>query len=203
VQAVLEIIIRVMEILTIIAGTAGVCLSLVLLFSPGLILRANKVLNRQVLTDGQLATLNPCVSSESFVLRHHVACGGLIVAGSIFIMLFLFISGRTPNSFGVFGDMALEFTILLGKTAGIVGLVAGALLFFFPAAFKALGQKTNISIDTRPVFNKLDCVQVDVDSFIIKNSWIFGLVGLAVSTALIIISVVNFLGTSAHLGWYF
>ena len=198
-QTVLEIIIRVVEILTILAGSAGVCLSLVLLFFPGLILRANRALNRQVLTDSQLAALNPSVCSESFVLRHHAASGGFIVAGSIFILFFLFVNGRSPGSFGLFEDMAIDFIVLLGKTAGVVGLVSGTVLFFFSSAFRALGQKTNICIDTRPVFSKLDTVRVDVDSLIIRNSWVFGLAGLAVSAALIYISVVNFLGTSAHL----
>ncbi len=199
-QTVLEIIIRVAEILTIIAGAAGVCLSLVLLFSPGLIRKANRILNQQLLTDSQLAVLNPSVQSEAFVLRHHAACGGLLIAGSLFILLIFFIMSPVPASFGLFTDMALECLILLGKTAGFVGFAAGTLLVFSPAAFKALGQKTDICIDTHPVFDKLDTVCVDVDAIIVKYSWIFGLVGLAVSAALIIISVVNFLGTAASLG---
>ena len=199
-QVVLEIIIRVAEIMTIIAGLAGVCLSLGLLISPGLILKASRRLNRQMMTERQLTTLNPYIDSESFVLRHHRVSGGLLIVSSIFILLFLFVGAQVPGHFDIFTDMAIEFLILLGKTAGVVGLAAGLLLFFYPAAFKALGQKTNISIDTQPVFSKLDTICVDMDSIIFKFSWIFGLVGLAVSAALIIISVVNFLGTAASLG---
>jgi len=199
-QVVLEIIIRVAEIMTIIAGLAGVCLSLGLLISPGLIRKGNRTLNRQMMTERQLTALNPYIDSESFALRYHRVSGGFLIVSSIFILLFLFVGARVPEAFGFFTDMAIEFSILLGKTAGVVGLAAGLLLFFYPAAFKALGRKTNISIDTRPVFNKLDTVSVDIDSIIIKFSWIFGLVGLAVSAALIIISVINFLGTAASLG---
>jgi len=200
VPAVLEIIIRVAEILTIIAGSAGVCLSLMLLFSPGLILKANRTLNQPLLTDSQLAALNPSVNSESFVLRHHAVCSVPLIAGSSYILLIFFIMTPVPARFGLFTDMALECLILLGKTAGVVGLAAGLLLFFSPAAVKALGQKANICFDTEPVFNGLDTVCVDVHAIIMKYSCIFGLVGMAVSAALIIISVVNFLGTSASLG---
>jgi len=199
-QVVLEIIIRVAEIMTIIAGLVGVCLSLGLLISPGLIRKANRTLNRQMMTERQLTVLNPYIDSESFVLRYHRVSGGFLIVSSIFVLLFLFVGAQVSADFGFFTDMAIEFSILLGKTAGVVGLAAGLLLFFYPAAFKALGQKANISIDTRPGFSKLDTICVDIDSIIIKFSWIFGLVGLAVSAALIIISVVNFLGTAASLG---
>jgi len=199
-QVVLEILIRVAEILTILAGSAGVCLSLVLILAPGLIRKANQALNRRVMTDSQLATLNPTVNTESFARRHHAVCGGILVAVSIFILLYLYLRAPVPEGFGLFMDMAVDFSIRLGKTAGFIGLAAGTLLFFFPSAFKVLGQKTNVCIDTRPVFDKLDTVCVDVDAVIIRYAWIFGLVGLAVSIGLIIISVVNFLGTSANLG---
>lgn len=196
-QIVLEIIIRVAEIMTIIAGAAGVCLSLGLIFFPSLILKASQVLNRQMMTERQLDTLNPTIHSEAFVLRYNRVSGGLLIVSSIFILLFLFVGAQVTEGFGLFTDMAIEFSCLLGKTAGVVGLVAGLLLFFYPDTFKALGQKTNIFIDTRPVFRKLDMVCVDTDSLIIKFSRIFGLVGLAISAGLIIISVANFLGTSA------
>ncbi len=203
-QLVLEIIIRVAEILTIVAGSAGILVSIVLMFSPESIRKANRALNTQMLTERQLAVLNPSVCSEPFVLKHPVACGGALVAGSIFILLFLFIRAQVPAGFGLFMDMAIEFSILLGKTAGIIGVTAGALLFFSPAAFKALGNKANLWIDTGPVFSKVDTLSVDVDSILLRHPFIFGLLGLAVSTALIILSVVNFLGTSANMGgrWY-
>lgn len=199
-QVVLEIIIRVAEILTIIAGLAGVCLSLGLIISPGLIRKANRALNRQMMTESQLIPLNPSINSELFALRYHRAIGGLFIVVSAFILMFLFVGAQVPNDFGFYTNMAIEFSILLGKTAGVVGLAGGLLLFFFPAAFGALGQKMNICIDTRPVFNKLDTVSIDIDTTIIRFSWIFGLVGLAVSVALIIISVANFIGTAASLG---
>jgi len=199
-QIVLEIIIRVAEILTIIAGLAGVCLSLGLILSPGLILRANRTLNRQMLTEQQLAPLNPSINSESFALRHHRASGGLLVVVSALILMFLFTGAQVPEDFDLLTNMVIEFSILLGKTAGVAGLAGGLLLFFYPAAYKALGQKLNTSIDTQPVFSKLDTVRVDIDTTIMRFSWIFGLLGLAVSAALIIISVINFLGTAANLG---
>jgi hypothetical protein len=199
-QLVLEIIVRFAEILTIVAGSAGVCLSLLLIFTPGLIHRIGSALNRQVLTENQLASMNPTVTAESFVLRYHVACGGLLVASSIFILLFLFFRDPGPHSFGLVMDVAVEFSILLGKTAGLLGLAAGTLLFFSPATFKSIGRRANVWIDTQAVFTKLDTLSVDVDSFFIKYSLICGLLGLAVSAALIILSVVNFLGTATSLG---
>ena len=199
-QVVIGIIIRVAEIMTIIAGLAGVCLSLGLILSPGLIRKANRTLNRKMMTGRQLTTLNSSIDTESFALRYHHVSGGFFIVGSIFILLFLFIGTQVPEGFGFFTNMVIEFSILLGKIAGVVGLVAGLLLFFYPAVFKALGRKANISIDTQPAFSKLDTVSVDIDSIIIKHSWIFGLLGLAISAALIIISVLNFLGTAASLG---
>ena len=199
-QVVLEILVRVAEILTILAGSAGVCLSVVLLVSPRLIHKVSHALNRQVLTENQLATLNPHFPAESYLMRHHVICGGCLVASSIFILLFLFIQAPPVGSFGFFTDVAIEFSILLGKTAGVIGLIAGTILFFSPATFQALGKRANIWIDTQPIFTKLDTISVDVDSFFIRYSLICGLVGLAVSAALIALSVLNFLGTSARLG---
>ena len=197
---ILEIVIRVAEILTIVAGSAGILVSMLLLFSPASIRNVNRALNRQVLAESRWDILNPSVTSEPFVLRHHIACGGTFVACSIFVLLFLFIRTGVPEGFGFFTDMAIEFSILLGKTAGIAGLAAGALLFFSPTAFKALGQKTNIWVDTDPIFSKLDTLSVDVDSVFIRYPLICGLLGLAVSTALIILSVINFLGISARMG---
>jgi len=199
-QLVLEILIRVAEILTIVAGTAGVCLSLVLLVSPRLIHKASQALNRHVLNENQLASLNPSVPAEPYLLKHHVVLGGCLVASSIFILLFMFIQAPIVESFGFITDMAIEFSILLGKTAGCIGLIAGTILFFSPTTFKAIGQRANMWIDTQAIFTKLDTLSVDVDSFFIKYSLICGLVGLAVSAALIAISILNFLGTSASLG---
>jgi len=199
-QLVLEILVRVAEILTIIAGSAGVCLSLVLLVSPRLLQKVSQALNRHVLTENQLAALNPHVPAESYFLRHHVICGGCLVASSIFILLFVFIQAPPTGSFGFITDVAIEFSILLGKTAGVIGLIAGTLLFFSPATFKAIGKRANIWIDTQLIFTKLDTVSVDVDSFFIRYPLICGLVGLAVSAALIALSVLNFLGTSVRLG---
>ncbi len=197
---ILEIVIRVAEILTIIAGSAGILVSSVLLFSPDSIRRANRALNKQVVTKNQLAAFSHRVRVEPFVLRYHVACGGALLAVSIFILLFLFVKAQVPAGFGVFMDMAIEFSILLGKMAGIIGFAAGTLLFFSPVVFKAVEEKVNIWIDTGPVFTKLDTLSVDVDSIFIRHSFIFGLVGLVMSTALIIISVVNFIGTAANMG---
>ena len=197
---ILEIIIRVAEILTIVAGSAGILVSMVLLISPAMIRRANRALNKQMLTESQMTVFNSPIRSEPFILRYHIACGGLLIAGSIFILLFLFLGVQPPAGFGLFMDMAIGFSVLLGKTAGIVGFAAGALLFFSPAAFKAVGEKVNIWIDTEPVFNKFDTLYVDVDSIFIKYPLVCGLLGLAVSTALIVISIANFLGTSANLG---
>jgi hypothetical protein len=200
VQLILEIIIRVAEILTIVAGLAGILVSMVLLFSPAMIRKANRVLNKQMLTENQMTAFNPAICSEPFTLRHHIACGGLLVAGSIFILLFFFLGAPVPAGFGLFMDMAIYFSVLLGKTAGIVGFAAGALLFFSPGAFKAVGEKVNIWVDTEPAFNKLDTFSVDVDSIFIKYPLVCGLLGLVVSTALIVISIANFLGTSANFG---
>jgi hypothetical protein len=133
-------------------------------------------------------------------MRHHVICGGCLVASSIFILLFLFVQAPLAESFGFIADIAIEFSILLGKTAGVIGLIAGTILFFSPATFKLIGKRANIWIDTQPIFTKLDTLSVDVDSFFIKYSLICGLVGMAVSAALIAISILNFLGTSASLG---
>ena len=198
-QLILEIIIRVAEILTIVAGSAGILVSMVLLFSPATIRRANRALNKQMLTESQMTAFNPVVRSEPFTLRYHIACGGLLTAGSIFILLFLFLSVQPPAGFGLFMDMAIDFSVLLGKTAGIVGFAAGALLIFSPTAFKAVGEKVNIWIDTGPVFNKLDTISVDVDSIFTKHPLVSGLLGLAISIALIVISFANFLGTSANM----
>jgi len=199
-HVVLEILVRVAEILTIIAGTAGVCLSLVLLISPRLVYKASQALNRRVLSEHQLAMFNPHVPAESYFLRHHVACGGCLVAGSIFILLFLFIQAPPAGSFGFMPDIAIEFSLLLGKTAGVIGLIAGTILFFSPATFEEIGKRANIWIDTQPIFTKLDTLSVDLDSFFIKYSLICGLTGLAVSIALLAISAMNFWGTSVSMG---
>ncbi len=197
---ILEIVIRVAEILTIVAGSTGILVSIVLLFSPGSIRRANRVLNIQMMTQKQLAAFSHPVRLEPFALRYHVACGGVLTVVSVLILLFLFISAQAPLGFGLFMDMAIEFSILLGKTAGVTGIAAGVFLLISPAGFQALGRKVDTWIDTGPVFNKLDTLLVDVDSIFIRHSLIFGLMSLSVSVALIIISIVNFLGTAANMG---
>jgi len=199
VQLILEILIRVAEILAIIAGSAGILVSMMLLFSPGMIRKANRILNKQILSENQMAAYNLAICSEPFTLRYHIACGGLLVAGSIFILMFLFLGVPVPAGFGLFMDMAISFSVLLGKTAGIVGFAAGALLFFSPGAFKAVGEKVNMWVDTEPAFSKLDTLSVDVDSIFIKYPLVCGLLGLVVSTALLVVSIANFLGTFANL----
>lgn len=150
-QLVFQILIRVAEIMTIVAGVAGVTVSLLLLFSPEVVRKVSRTLNKAMLPENRLAALNASLRSELFVLEHHVICGSVLVAASIFILLFLFIGARVPVGFGMFTDMAMAFAILLGKTAGIVGFVAGALLFFSPGVFRALGKRS-ISGSTRRRF---------------------------------------------------
>ncbi len=202
-QLIIEIVIRAVEILTIVAGAAGVLVSLALLLSPNTIQAVNQALNKKILSENQLIALNATVRSEPLVLRHHVACGGVLVAGSVFILLFLFLHSLVPSGFGFFVDLSLEFSIILGKTAGITGFAAGALLFFSPAKFKALGQKVNVWIETGAVSHSLDTLSVDVDSVFIRHPFVCGLLGLTLSTALIFISVMNFLGTSTNMGGHF
>ncbi len=96
-QLILEILIRVVEILTIVAGAAGVLVSILLMLSPGVVRKINRALNMEVLNEKKLAPLNPYLDTEPLVLKHHAVCGGILVACSIFILLFSFCSGQGPG----------------------------------------------------------------------------------------------------------
>lgn len=197
-----EMFIGFVEIFAVVVGVCGLALSLALIFSPNRLQRISQLFNRSVDVDKTITSLDKELGTERLIYQHNVLAGVCIIIGSAFVLVFLlyrFDATRFAQAF--FSDqklmptyqMILSALALLGKVAGVVGLLIGSILLFTPQQLKGFEKRINYKYSTQSIINKLDNTQADIDSFVFQKPRLFGLIGAILSAILLILAFDNLL----------
>ena len=132
-----------LEIFVLVLGIAGLVISLLLLFSPKLIKTCSKTLDRKITVDKTLSYLNRAIQTDSITYRYNVrhrACFNCRIG--FFFYFFYFFKWRSARSVALFSDPRYSFfsrdrrrsfLVLIGKIAGIAGLIFGFLILLADA----------------------------------------------------------------------
>ena len=190
------------EILTLLFGVLGMAFSLLLLISPRLTKSAGNFFNRNINVEPKINILDKDIKTETLIYGHHIVFGLCMVAGSVFAFIFFIFDldiSNFANVFIVSGKYFVIFEIIfyafawIAKIACILGIVFGGFLLFTPDKMRNLDQKVNIWFETRGIFAKLDQTGPELDVFLFRHPFFFGLTGALVSFLIITLSIVNLL----------
>ncbi|MEE9495148.1 MAG: hypothetical protein V3V39_01375 [Desulfobacterales bacterium] len=197
-----EIGLHTVEILTLLFGVLGMAFSLLLLISPRLTKTAGNFFNRNINVEPKINILDKDIKTEALIYGHHVVFGLCMVVGSVFAFIFFFFDldiANFANVFLVSGKYFVIFEIVfyafawIAKVACILGIVFGGFLLFAPDKMRNVDQKVNIWFETRGIFAKLDQTGPELDVFLFRHPFFFGLTGALVSFLIITLSIANLL----------
>jgi hypothetical protein len=197
-----EIGLHTVEILTLLFGVLGMAFSLLLLISPRLTKSAGNFFNRNINVEPKINILDKDIKTETLIYGHHVVFGLCMVAGSVFAFIFFFFDMNIANFANVFlvsGKYFVIFEIVfyafawVAKIACVLGIVFGGFLLLAPDKMRNIDQKVNIWFETRGIFAKLDQTGPELDVFLFRHPFFFGLTGALVSFLIITLSIANLL----------
>jgi hypothetical protein len=195
-----EIGLHTVEILTMLFGVLGMAFSLLLLISPRLTKSAGNFFNRNINVEPKINILDKDIKTETLIYGHHVVFGLCMVAGSAFAFVFFFFDMDIANFANVFlvsGKYFVIFEIVfyafawVAKIACVLGIVFGGFLLLAPDKMRNIDQKVNIWFETRGIFAKLDQTGPELDVFLFRHPFFFGLTGALVSFLIITLSIAN------------
>jgi hypothetical protein len=190
------------EILTLLFGVLGMAFSLLLLISPRLTKSAGNFFNRSINVEPKINILDKDIKTETLIYGHHIVFGLCLVAGSVFAFIFFIFDLDISNFANVFIVSRKYFVIFeiiffafvwIARIACILGIVFGGFLLFAPDKMRNLDQKVNIWFETRGIFAKLDQTGPELDVFLFRHPFFFGLTGALVSFLIITLSIANLL----------
>lgn len=198
-----EMGLQAVEIFTLVVGLLGIILSLLLLFDAQKIQQLGKRFNRYVDIDRKFReVIDRNISSEGLFYSHNILSGICMIVGSAFILVFLFYSldvqsflialfGR--GNFNTVTDIIVSAMALVGKLAGIVGILLGSILLFDPDRLKSIEKRLNVWFATEPMLEKLEHSHPGVDAFVYQKPVLCGIIGLTTSILLTYLALGNIL----------
>jgi len=188
-------------ILTIVSGTAGLLLSLGLLFFPERTRRIDAFLSRSYRVKERLAYFDQTVRNELFIYKRPRLYGILFISGSLVTLVFLFFQMDIERLLAVLHiqetrrflwAMVLEAMVLTGQLAGMIGVIIGLFLMTAPGRLQHLENQLNRWIATKPLVDRLDVFNHVVNVFSFRHPVLIGSIGILLSTTLILLSLFSF-----------
>jgi len=161
-----------------IGALLGVALGLLLIFTPHLLGRINRVANPWISMHHVSRWLERSIRIERWFYRHHRPLGILVILGAGYILVYfglLFdkayalqrLSSTVPaNLLEVLLD-ALVLALLLGATAA---LVAGFFIWLRPSLLRGVEEGSNQWVSSCRAAKMLDAPHGQVDSFIARHA---------------------------------
>jgi hypothetical protein len=189
------------EIFTLVVGIAGIILSLLLLFDPRKIQQLGRRFNRYVDIDKKFRIMiDQNISTDGLFYNHNILAGICLIVGSAFILVFLFYRLDVQSiltalfgegNFNTVTDIVITAMALVGKLAGIMGILLGSILLFDPDQLKNIEKRLNIWFATEPMIDKLERSHLDIDAFVYQKPVLCGIVGLTTSILLTYLALGN------------
>ena len=198
-----EMGLQAVEIFTLVVGLLGIILSLVLVFDSQKIQQLSQRFNQYIDIDGRFRKMiDRNIDTEGLFYKHNILTGVCLIVGSAFILVFLFyrldvqsilnaLFGR--GNFNTVTDIVISSMAMVGKVAGIVGILLGSILLFDPDQLKSIEKRLNIWFATEPMIEKLEQAHPDVDAFVYQKPVLCGIVGLTTSILLTYLALGNIL----------
>ncbi len=198
-----EMGLQAVEIFTLVVGLLGIILSLVLVFDSQKIQQLSQRFNQYIDIDGRFRKMiDRNIDTEGLFYKHNILTGVCLIVGSAFILVFLFyrldvqsilnaLFGR--GNFNTITDIVISSMAMVGKVAGIVGILLGSILLFDPDQLKSIEKRLNIWFATEPMIEKLEQAHPDVDAFVYQKPVLCGIVGLTTSILLTYLALGNIL----------
>ena len=199
---ILAMCLHALEIFVLVLGVAGLVISFLLVFSPNTVKTCSKVLDRKIVIDKTLSRLNRSIQTDSITYRYNVGIGLGLIAGSAFLLIFLFFQLEIGRAVALFADprypflvdIAVGFLVLVEKVAGIAGLMVGFLLMLAPEIMIRIENKMDSWFATQFVVDKLDEYHHGIENIIVRYPLLFGFAGLMTSLVLILLAAFSLLG---------
>jgi hypothetical protein len=197
-----DIALQTVEILTLLFGVLGMAFSVLLLISPRLTKTVGNFVNRSFNVESKINILDKDIETETLIYSHHVVFGLCMVAGSVFAFIFFVFNLNMTNFANVF-IVSRKYLVILeivfytcawvARVACVFGMVFGSFLLFAPDRTRRVEKKVNIWFETRGIFSKLDQTGPELDVFLFRHPFFFGLTGALLSFLIITLSVTNLL----------
>lgn len=165
---------RSLAIFLIAGALAGVAVSLLLIFNPHLMARANRLANRWISTDHLNQMLDRSISIEHWFYRRHRLLGLLIIFGACYILVYfglLFdkpialqhLSGYMPVRLL---DVLLDTMALASLTGAAVALFVGLFLCLRPSLLRGIEESANLWISSDRAARMLDIPREQAERFV-------------------------------------
>ena len=140
-----------------------------------------------------MARLNFPFRIDPLIYRFPFFFGILFCTGGLFCLVFLLFGAKPSFLANVFSAIFVDFLLLLGRLAGVLGVIVGLRLIAAPDKLFRAQRRIDIWVDTDEVIKRLDEATVDIDAVCLRHPILFGLVGLIASITLLVLAVVNLL----------
>ena len=198
-----EMGLQAVEIFTLVVGLLGIILSLVLVFDSRKIQQISQRFNQYIDIDGRFRKMiDRNIDTEGLFYKHNILTGVCLIVGSAFILVFLFYRLDVQSilnalfgkgNFNTITDIVISSMAMVGKVAGIVGILIGSVLLFDPDQLKSIEKRLNIWFATEPMIEKLEQAHPDVDAFVYQKPVLCGIIGLTTSILLTYLALGNLL----------
>jgi len=175
----------------------GAALSLLLMVSPATVQRLSDRFNRYVDVDHRLAFLDRDIPTNRFIYRHHRIAGGVFIAGGLILIGTLFVGFDfdrmerlwvTRRLYFTLDEIIVSVLILLGRVAGVAGLLLGIVLVVDPGRLQMLESRMASGVSFQPLVDRINAFHDDVDAVLLRHPVIFGACGLLASILLLLVS---------------
>jgi hypothetical protein len=196
-----EMGLQAVEIFTLVVGLVGIILSLLLLFDHRKIQQLGRRFNRYVDIDKKFRNMiDQNISTDGLFYNHNILAGICLIVGSAFILVFLFyrldvqsilVALFGEGNFNTVTDIVITAMALVGKLAGIVGILLGSILLFDPDQLKNIEKRLNTWFATEPMIEKLEHSHLDIDTFVYQKPVLCGIIGLTTSILLTYLALGN------------
>jgi len=182
------------RILVMILGGMGAILSLSLLLYPNMVYRLGRSFNRRFDLDRQFSRLEKEIPTDPLIFRRNILSGTAFVAASVFFLFFLFVQldGIAPFRSPILThpsapllEVLWHAVLLLGKIAGISGLLIGALLLAAPRKLQRIETRMSSWVNTQATVDRLNRFHYGLDSMFYRRPVLFGLMGFTASLVLL------------------
>lgn len=163
-----------LAILLIAGALAGVVVSLLLIFRPHLMERANRLANRWISTQHLDQMLDRSISIEHWFYRRHRLMGILIILGACYILVYfglLFDKSIALQRLSVYApswllDVLLDAMALASLTGAAAALFVGLFLCLRPSLLRGIEESANLWISSDRAFRLLDVPRDQVERFV-------------------------------------
>jgi hypothetical protein len=199
VDLIAEICFQALEIFILVLGITGLAISFLLLISPTKTQSISKLFDQKIAVEKKINYLDKPIGTDKLTYQHNIPFGIGLIAGSIFVLIFLFFKLDVVKIVKIFSSPDYAFLLeiiisamaMVGKIAGVLGFVFGIFLVFVPELMIKIENIMDSWVETESMVDKLDEFHHGIENIILKYPLLFGFTGLMTSAILIMLSVVS------------